>query len=587
MSRNDTQTVQRTPRRRLAAVVALAIGAIAATSANAVTITTFPARDFVEVGGLASGDVVDVDVIRLGRVVARSRGISAFAEPPAPEFVAFVNHPGGADTCWEGSTPDLVGGDLIRATITAGPGVGTVEEATVADIAVTEPATAVGPSSLRVRGYARTVNGHAVQVADLEQRLIHEPNGDDFDNATGRLTALGPVGADGVLAFDGPGATTWTATYSGLSAADHAEGLVAESRIQLGSDPDLTDPDILNDLTIYEFGVPAGPFDPACPPVERGPSLELASTSDSGVSASDRRTNDNTPTLTGLRGTPGATDVTLYTVSHGTLVPIGTAPVATDGTYSVTPAVPLTDGLHVLYTGHLVSGPSDALSAPVTLAVDTTAPISPFLSSVDPASPADHNLPVFRGSAEPGTTVHLFTTPMCEGAPTVSGPAATFATTGLAVPIVDYATMTVRAIAEDAAGNVSTCSISALPYRESTPRPVVTVSSTSTVVNATGRTTLRMTCRAPMGATCTGRLTLVVTVPRPGTKPTRVVIARAPFALSAGAVRLLPVKLTPRGRALLRQKSGRLRVTIKLTPDEPTRLGVASQTRVTLTTARR
>ncbi|HEU4905897.1 MAG TPA: N,N-dimethylformamidase beta subunit family domain-containing protein, partial [Solirubrobacterales bacterium] len=86
-----------------------------------------------------------------------------------------------------------------------------------------------------------------------------------------------------------------------------------------------------------------------------------------------------------------------------------------------------------------------------------TPPAAPLLSATDPASPANENAPKIVGSAAAGSTVDIFTSADCTGAPLASGSAATLASPGIAVGVGDDSSTTLRATATSG-GGTSACS---------------------------------------------------------------------------------------------------------------------------------
>jgi len=105
---------------------------------------------------------------------------------------------------------------------------------------------------------------------------------------------------------------------------------------------------------------------------------------------------------------------------------------------------------------------------------DSVAPAIPAVGAVGPASPANDNAPAVSGTSDPGSTVRLYTTDDCSGAPAQTGTAAAFALPGLTIPVADDSTTTFRARAVDLAGNVSGCSTTSATYVEdSTSQPPV------------------------------------------------------------------------------------------------------------------
>ncbi|HEY1177785.1 MAG TPA: hypothetical protein VGF17_16640, partial [Phytomonospora sp.] len=188
-----------------------------------------------------------------------------------------VNHPGGG--CWEGVTPDIRPGDVIRTKAYAPDGsVRTVDQTRTADVTATRVRIVTQASSatsrdgvVEITGTAIAPNGRPLPLDQIEQRLV--ANRDAFD-ANGRRTLRAP--GDGTISYDrtdNPLGNKWTATYSGLSSDDvfRAAGGTsltgrafagAESRVLwLGSAP-LSG----QELTIFEVGLadPPGPVAGLC-----------------------------------------------------------------------------------------------------------------------------------------------------------------------------------------------------------------------------------------------------------------------------------------------------------------------------------
>ena len=84
-------------------------------------------------------------------------------------------------------------------------------------------------------------------------------------------------------------------------------------------------------------------------------------------------------------------------------------------------------------------------------------PGAPSIAASNPASPADDNAPEITGSSTAGTTVRLYATADCSGAPLASGTAASFASPGLTVNVADNSATELRATASDFDGP-SACS---------------------------------------------------------------------------------------------------------------------------------
>jgi len=124
-----------------------------------------------------------------------------------------------------------------------------------------------------------------------------------------------------------------------------------------------------------------------------------------------------------------------------------------------------------------------ATSATTTFTYDTTAPVLPGSLVSSPLSPANDNGPEIAGTAEAGSTVQLYTTGDCSGAPTATGPAATFNAGGITVAVANDSSTTFKATATDAAGNASLCSASSVTYVEDSTIPTSSTSFPADAAN--------------------------------------------------------------------------------------------------------
>lgn len=89
---------------------------------------------------------------------------------------------------------------------------------------------------------------------------------------------------------------------------------------------------------------------------------------------------------------------------------------------------------------------------------------------VTPASPADDNLPLVSGSAEPDSTVAIFANSSCSGPSLATGSAATFSGPGIQVSVPDNSTTAFYALASWAELPAS-CSSTSVTYQEVTVAP--------------------------------------------------------------------------------------------------------------------
>ncbi|MCE9628047.1 MAG: fibronectin type III domain-containing protein, partial [Candidatus Eisenbacteria bacterium] len=261
-----------------------------------VNIIAFPSRDFVSPSGYLLDDQVTVQIIRRDAngndiIVSSATGII-----PTADGFAEVNHPGGA--CWEGVTPEMRTGDLVR-TIAYNPafvapgnpsGIRTIDQTHIAGVTAFKPVivqnddlgTAQPDGIVQIHGTALGPDGHPLPIDQIEQRMI--ATRDHFDFNGRRAMRAGP-GSDGTLVYDAtdnPMGVKWTATYAGLDADDVARMAggtsLSTGRVFPGADTRIhwlgANPLLLNEATIFENapdGNPPGPAGPGCfRPLEPG-----------------------------------------------------------------------------------------------------------------------------------------------------------------------------------------------------------------------------------------------------------------------------------------------------------------------------
>ncbi|MFN8454144.1 MAG: choice-of-anchor D domain-containing protein [Anaerolineae bacterium] len=312
------------------------------------SIIVFPQRDFVSASGYANDDLVIVRVIHDPAIYPGATGavtdlIAPQGDPADPPGafagIVEVNHPGGA--CWVGQTPDIRPGDRVQIEVMSGTNVGRIDETTVQNITAQRPVQ-TAPNTVVVHGTAQdsfsAIPGNPLDIALLEQRIVAP--GSLFElNGRRTLRATSVAGSDGTLAYDpisptNPNGINWTATYSGLSAADVTLAVGAESRgMWLGN----AVPPAL-ETTVYEIGAltVAGPAAPCTAPLEvlpPPPGSELEPpTAPTNLTASVDFANTVTLNWTASTDNVGVTaygiyrnDVAIFTVSN----PNGSAPAPT------------------------------------------------------------------------------------------------------------------------------------------------------------------------------------------------------------------------------------------------------------------
>src|SRR3954452_8135493 len=211
--------------------------------ASPIQIISFPARDFISSTGFQPTDTVEVQVIRREsgqNVLVSSSEWTPQADPralPNDPFAGLVeiNHPGGG--CWDGVTPDLRAGDLVR-TIARNPDgtIRTVDETRTSNVVATCPVLVTAPTGtnadgvIEVHGTAIAANGDPITIGQIESRLV--ANRDLFDKNHRRTLRAASAQIDGTLTYDTQNNATgvkWTATYSGLDANDVARAIGGQS----------------------------------------------------------------------------------------------------------------------------------------------------------------------------------------------------------------------------------------------------------------------------------------------------------------------------------------------------------------------
>jgi hypothetical protein len=386
------------------------------------SITAFPARDMVEASGYEDGDELTIRLLRNGVVIGEASGV-AEGDDPVEGAALEVNHPGGV--CWDGHTPQLQAGDLVQVLDSNNLANG--DATTIADVVVTQPATHEGGGTVTVKGTARDAAGNRLPLGQLESRIINP----GFTNTINKRRLAAP--GDGALAYDAPGSTSWTATFSGLTADNVARAVAGESRILwLGRDP-LAE----NELTIYEVGdeVEHGPGMPGCPAAAAYAVTSIAPSTINVAAAGQDVVVSGT-----------SNDATAVSVTLGTLTQAASVTPAT-GTQTWTATFPAAD-VGTLPEGTLTaSGSYTVEGVPLTGATRTVLKdtVAPEMPTATPPAGAYQGAQAVTLSAEAGASIH-FTTNGTD--PTPASPQATG-------QIQITASQTLRAIAVDQAGNVS------------------------------------------------------------------------------------------------------------------------------------
>jgi hypothetical protein len=180
----------------------------------------------------------------------------------------------------------------------------------------------------------------------------------------------------------------------------------------------------------------------------------------------------------------GDTRADIYQRAAGTTTLVSTGPVGHDGPFDPNLSDVSADGAHALLITEerLTEGDLDTerdvydFSATGTLLVSVgnflqLGPPTPALTGTNPASPNPSTAPAVVGQAESGTSIKVYPSADCSGAPAGTGTALELATTGIVVTVEAGGTSTFRATATDANGDTSACSSSAVTYRQQDALP--------------------------------------------------------------------------------------------------------------------
>src|SRR6185295_7309134 len=133
-----------------------------------------------------------------------------------------------------------------------------------------------------------------------------------------------------------------------------------------------------------------------------------------------------------------------------------------------TPSSPLSDGPYT-FRVRAKDGVNNAGTATQSFTVDLTAPAAPTLTATVPASPANDNSPKIVGTAQAESTVRLYTSIDCSGAPLATMSSAEIAA-GVTVSVPDDSSTAFRATSTSPVGNPSACS-SPITYIEDSTAP--------------------------------------------------------------------------------------------------------------------
>jgi chitobiase/beta-hexosaminidase-like protein len=408
----------------LSAAAALAAPAGAAVNGTHV-VAVIPESSALELSGYHPGDLLNVNVVR-NSIVVGSASAEATPDPKDPAN-GILNVNGGAPPCWTGPTPQILPGDTV-----------TVDDGGPQDSMVV---TQVGATSLEqdplthdivVHGFAIAPGNKQFDSASFTanvQARITISAGQLFANGKNNKRA-GATKTDGTIAYDpatatDPAPTTWTADFP-LSPSD-AQLALANKNIEgvysIG----------VSELTIGRTPVAAG----GCPPAV---SNSVTSFDRPAVNAG----NVGTPLTVNGVAQADATNVSVAitdTAGHTVTAP-GVAPSSGSFTTAGVDVSGLADGT-LTATGTFTTPAQTFVGATMTIRKDVVVPRAPIsnLAVGAHAGPQTVSLADDDASAK----IHYTTLGTPPGA----------ASPVFASPIAVDRTTTIRAVAIDAAGNVS------------------------------------------------------------------------------------------------------------------------------------
>jgi hypothetical protein len=463
-------------RARARALVSLAgVGAAAALAAPAIAgAAVTPGRsievalgsNMVILGGYPDENV-RLDVVRNGVIVGTAR------HSHNDGATITINHTGEGD-CFEGPvTPDLLPGDTLRTTDKAG----VVDSETLRDVDLdfpvsvdTDPVTGELTGTITVTGHARSTPEAPIVASDLlEIRLNKAKDSPDWD-ASGRKDLRGDA-RDLTSGSTYDAATGEFVHVFDVGVADAADFRAHPGEVTLlWSAGGEVDPPM---LVTADEPVEA----PGCPPLAKTAMTDvtpdLLNVANTGSSL----------TVSGAAGPAGEVDGVNVSVGGGPAHAATLSPAASGMLQTWTVAIPaaevdaLADGdIAVTATFSGAAAPTGAQTR--TVHKDRAAPAAP---GAFPGSGTYTGAQSVVFNPAPGTTVHF----------TNDGSTPTVASTKYTGPVSVTATQTLKAVAVDAAGNVSP--VRTLAYTIAAPTvvqqlPVAGALAGAPVTAATGTT---------------------------------------------------------------------------------------------------
>ena len=248
-------------------------------------VIVFPERDFTSITGFAPKADLLVQVMRNKVLINDATGTTdttGFLE---------VNHPGGV--CWNIVTPNIGPEDVVLVTyanttnnknrgLGIGSGGATTTRNVTAKQAYDDQLPGQQQGNVVIKGNAQLVNGSQIPLNQFEVRIVNPDFIDPPNSRIGKRDIRADItggridGADGKpipntkgsLAYDSNTGTSFTATFTGLTASERKLAVEGQTRV-IGWQATSSAGDRLG-MTIYEVGAFGGPGMGGCPPGPNG-----------------------------------------------------------------------------------------------------------------------------------------------------------------------------------------------------------------------------------------------------------------------------------------------------------------------------
>jgi large repetitive protein len=394
-------------------------------------VVVFPERDFVVTEGGPGNLALDFAIIRNGVTIGTASGTTDATG------LLEVNHPGGV--CWQGVTPNIRPGDVLRVTEEANPANGYE----VRTQGVRAPQAEIVGSNVVVTGVALDDAGNALPLSRVEQRIVQpefrEPP-EPLERRDIRATT-----DDGNLVRDPGVVGGFIATHSGLTAVQRQKAVDGQTRV-LGWQRTAPNGDRLG-LTIFEAGEVGGPGFGGCP---LGQDYAVTAFSQKSIKAGTRGL-----TVSGTANDATAVRITLVDGAAGTADPsrVATlsagAPKTFRASFTSRQVRKLRDG-RIRAVGSYTVGGTPITGVVRSIVKDLRAPRPATSDTRSGAYRGAQSVALFRAAGEPRTSKIFYTT---------NGRKPGLGSLQFRRPIRITSTKTLRAVVIDKAGNksVSNC----------------------------------------------------------------------------------------------------------------------------------